>query len=606
MNGEMKNTFLAGFAAVLALTGCSSESDYGTEPGGDVAGNGTAYMTVRISNVATRAAEGGFDQSKDRTEHDIISADFYFYDEAQTFVTRANVWNGGAENDGTGGNIEFNGNTVVALKGLSAKGFPKYVVTVLNCPQGFEPGRTLTEMGQLLAVANAADGGFLAGDKFIMSTSSYIHDGETPDFVTELTDDNFVNDPGQISTPVTIYVERLAAKVTMTIEAGADGATSPLVPVAGKEDTYEMKLTIAGGSNADTETDPDKIHVGAETMQIRFLGWTLNATAKKSLMMKHIKDWSNDELGFVWNVRDFFRSYWGMSYNYDDAAYTYLDAQNPEIRATDALNYTSYSAALENGAMRSKLSDAIYCAENTNTGAIVTSNPAGTITTALLFAEITDAEGRPLDLVRYNGMFFQEPHYIAYVLNNKKNLGGLNYYVKSEEGTTVRFDQVGTDDVEIVGRNGGYVIVKSKFDKDAVLYAHTGAGQAVEDYTQIAADEAGKTAVEQLDAELAGFNVEGSDAIAYKGGLMYYDIPIQHLNNPATRDPKQVLEAEYGVVRNHVYVLNITSLTNPGMGIFDPDEIIIPDDPFKEDKLYQVGADIKVLSWKIVEQNVEL
>ena len=53
-------------------------------------------------------------------------------------------------------------------------------------------------------------------------------------------------------------------------------------------------------------------------------------------------------------------------------------------------------------------------------------------------------------------------------------------------------------------------------------------------------------------------------------------------------------------------MLNITSLSNLGKGIFDADEVIVPDDPIKEKELYQVGANIKVLSWKVVNQNVEL
>ena len=60
------------------------------------------------------------------------------------------------------------------------------------------------------------------------------------------------------------------------------------------------------------------------------------------------------------------------------------------------------------------------------------------------------------------------------------------------------------------------------------------------------------------------------------------------------------------MVRNHVYALDVTSIKNLGMGVFDPEEEIVPDDPFNEDKLYQVGANIKILSWKVVNQNVEL
>ena len=113
-----------------------------------------------------------------------------------------------------------------------------------------------------------------------------------------------------------------------------------------------------------------------------------------------------------------------------------------------------------------------------------------------------------------------------------------------------------------------------------------------------------ENAVAKANETLAGF-AAADDIISYKGGLMYYNIPIEHFNNDAVEN-KVVPEAKYGIVRNHVYVLNITSLTNLGMGIYDPDEVIVPGDPIEKKELYQVGANIKILSWKVVNQNVEL
>ena len=593
----MKRIFLAGFSAALALTGCATDNEFEGENGGVVSKDGVAYMTVRISDVqGTRATSGGFDQSKDASEHNVASADFYFYDEGGIFVTRANVWNGGEENSGEGNNVEFNGKTVVALKGLTSKGFPKYVVTVLNRPDGFEPGKTLTEMGQLLSVEGAVDGGYKTGDNFIMSTSSYIHADGTPNFVTELVEDNFVNDPGSIDPAkvVTIYVERLAAKVKIGVTVNAEGATSPLVPVSGKPDTYEMKMTIAGDPNAAGSGS----NIGSQTIHVHFLGWALTGTAKKSLMMKDIKAWTDTELGFSWNDEFNKRSYWGMSFNYDDAAYTYRSQANPTAAATDALTYTSYTDALQDGALRYGMSDAIYCAENTNTSTIVSGNPAGTLTSVLLFAEVTDTDGTALDLVRYHGVFYEEARYIAYVFDNLNKAASLNYYKK--DGST--YTQIGTGDAEINDLDGGYVNVRLTLATDTPLYAKNG-----EDYALIDAKD-GKTAVEQVNEKLSGFNTEGDNAIGYKGGLMYYNIAIEHLNDAGKADVTEtnVPEAVYGIVRNHVYMLNITSLSNLGMGIFDPDEVIIPDNPFEEKELYQVGADIKILSWKVVNQDVEL
>ncbi|MFQ6939570.1 Mfa1 fimbrilin C-terminal domain-containing protein [Alistipes sp. DJF_B185] len=100
-----------------------------------------------------------------------------------------------------------------------------------------------------------------------------------------------------------------------------------------------------------------------------------------------------------------------------------------------------------------------------------------------------------------------------------------------------------------------------------------------------------------------------NEAIGYKDGLMYYNIPIEHLNNAATTtdaENKRVIPvAKYGIVRNHHYVVTVNSLTKIGKGIFDPEEEIVPGKNDEKDTYY-VGARINILSWKIVNQNVNL
>ena len=63
--------------------------------------------------------------------------------------------------------------------------------------------------------------------------------------------------------------------------------------------------------------------------------------------------------------------------------------------------------------------------------------------------------------------------------------------------------------------------------------------------------------------------------------------------------------AKYGIVRNHHYVVTVNSLTKIGKGIFDPEEEIVPGKNDEKDTYY-VGARINILSWKIVNQNVNL
>ncbi|MBP3532763.1 MAG: hypothetical protein J6J75_00500, partial [Alistipes sp.] len=244
----MKKIISIGLAASLAFAGCSTDET--NVSNGTITGESAAYMNVRIVDVAgTRATAGDFELGT-AEEQDVLTADFYFYDAAGNFVTTANVWNGGTSGSYEEGNVEFNGNTVVALKGLTDTSLPKYVVTILNRPAAFTHGNTLDEMQTLLSNEAATDGGFKNGNYFIMTTSSYVRSGDEKYFVTVLDDSNFVTDPGDIDDAkrVTIYVERLAAKikVTFTKKEGVDGA---LVPVEGKDDTFAMKMTVAGDPN---------------------------------------------------------------------------------------------------------------------------------------------------------------------------------------------------------------------------------------------------------------------------------------------------------------------------------------------------------------------
>ncbi len=86
----------------------------------------------------------------------------------------------------------------------------------------------------------------------------------------------------------------------------------------------------------------------------------------------------------------------------------------------------------------------------------------------------------------------------------------------------------------------------------------------------------------------------------YKDGLMYYHVPIEHLNTTTGDD---IVEGEYGVVRNHWYDVTITSLNGLGRGIAVEDEVIVPQ---KEIPYYYLGADINILSWHHVTQGADL
>ena len=558
-----------------------------------------AYISVRLSDagsIPSRATseDPGYEYGSDN-EHSVANAYFYFYDENGVFVSEGSAWNGGNASTGTpAGNIEFKSNTVVVLKGLNEKNYPKYMVTVLNRPSNFATPSSLQEMEK--ALSDGSGVGIQDGNKnFVMSTTSFKHDDSNnlanKYFVTEVEEANFSLEPiteelDKIPNPVTVYVERLATKVTLKV-------SNSLTPVTidGKTGNYyKVKATVAGEDNSGS-------NIAAEDLYVELLGWKLNATAKHSNIVKNINEsWTDQALGFTWNKPSDFRSFWGKSFNYGNITdYTYpkTAANYDGDKEGYPLDYVTLNNPLSVG------TDVAYCAENTNTSAIVSANFPSAVTSILLKARVCDEKGNALDLVRFNGVLFKETSFIEYILNVMKAKGNWNVWIKtSEEGAKEDvYREVGVGDVELVNIADGKVKVQLTASS---LYSYN---SATDKYVPM-----NDTEKETVDTNLATECTNGN-ANGYKEGLMYYNIPIEHLNNTdntVTDGKTTIPEAKYGVVRNHHYVVTINKLENIGKGIFNPDEVIVPGDSDDDKNTYYVGANINILSWKIVSQGVEL
>lgn len=601
----MKRIFWIGLWTTLLLGSCAQDEGMASDDNGNNKPLGDqAYMTIRIADAGVNTrAERDFDYGT-TDEQSVNDARFFFYDANGIFVTEASVWGSGtpvtSENGQADGNVEFNGNTVIVLNGLTGKGYPKYLVTALNAPTTFTPASTLTE---LLTEETDVNGGIYKDPsgttkRFIMSTTSYKRTDDVPYYVTEIKDTDLQPGPvsGTASNPVTVYVERLAAKVTLQL-------SSNFTPTADKNNRYKLTVTVAGADNDNvTGSNPP---MGAEEIYIEFVGWGLNATAKDSYLLKNINAaWSSETsgLGFNWNDATNYRSYWGMSYNYNDAATAYPD-KAAGITTSCKLNYISANDISNSTINTTGTSQ--YCAENTFPATIAAKLSART--SILLKAKIYDKDNNTPDLVRYRGVLWQQADYINYVLNslNHATTGGISNYRYLKSGThgeeTAVYSQLDATCVELQHTGDGEVIVQLKMKDSAIegkkeplttIYLKTESG-----YTPL--DETGVTTLQGL---LSAFN-STNKANGYQGGLMYYNIPIEHLRT-ITTGQTDVKEGNYGVVRNHHYVVTINKLENIGKGIFDPDEDIVPGDT--EDDTYYLGTNIKILSWKIVEQNVDL
>lgn len=598
------NKFFFGLFVCASFCACSNdESELITGDVPKVFTGDEAYINVRLSDASslTRATttDPGYEYGT-ADEHSVKNAFFYFYDANGVFVSEGSAWNGGTASSGNPTNIEFTGKNVVVLKGLEKKNYPKYMVTVLNRPDNFVHGSTLNEMETVLTKSIYANLGEESAKKnyFIMSTTSWAGQKNEKNeamkyFVTEVKEENFtlepVDDDKNSDNYVTVYVERLAAKVTLKFD---DNALKPVTITGKTGNYYVIKATVAGDGNVANDNV-----TAAEDLYVHFLGWKLNATANNSYMMKNIDEsWSNEEtgtLGFVWNKPSDFRSFWGKSFNYGKDGYP---KNAEELYKTGSLVQNEYLTYVNLNSGLIDLGKDGYCAENTNTSEIVSANFPSAVTSILLKAEICDENGNPLDLVRFEGVLFKKDTFLKYIISVLNTKGNWNVWVKTTQAgaTDETYEQLNSEYIELDNVSDGEVTVKLK-SNTPTLYskAEDGTFTAITDNTNI-------------DTNL---KTESEGAIGYTGGLMYYNIPIEHLNESNKDDTTGkytgIEEANYGVVRNHHYVVTVNKLEKVGKGIFDEDEVIVPgDDSDKE--TYYVGANINILSWKIVSQTVGL
>lgn len=197
-------------------------------------------------------------------------------------------------------------------------------------------------------------------------------------------------------------------------------------------------------------------------------------------------------------------------------------------------------------------------------------------------------------------VYYSEDDFLKKALTDKLE----NTYYKDDEQTT----PLTADDFEL--RAG---------DSDAAVSGPTGVATG----SEIGYESALKIALQkdvivydangnkQQETELIGkLTKDLSEYTVYVNGYCYYSVPIRHFADSevsltnSTDINKNSQLGRYGIVRNHVYNVNINSIKALGKPVTDntsevPEE---PDDKFE----FLMDASINVLSWAVRNQNVDL
>lgn len=185
-------------------------------------------------------------------------------------------------------------------------------------------------------------------------------------------------------------------------------------------------------------------------------------------------------------------------------------------------------------------------------------------------ARLVYADGQAAEICSYKGVeYLSEGDVKNVILNENKT-----FFKKNGNDYN---NLAATDIVFYVDANNSYE-VRAKLAEGVVVYKKTADGW-------VDATAEAKTSLAKDAARI------------YKSGMTYYYTNIKHLGAAGKI-------AEYGLVRNHIYKIDVTNIKGFGTPVYDPDHKFDPEIP--EDVKTYLAAKLNVLSWRVVSQSVEL
>lgn len=544
----------------LFLAGCSQEE---IAPNGEDNGNGeanTSYMAVNLVSsdvMGTRAALGYEDGSD--VENHVTKVRFYFFNGVGGAVNvKLQPTNGsyvnyydwtpkdGDQSDGTNDkdDIESKLKATIVINTKAGDGIPQRIAAVLN-PTGLDNNsKSLTDLKAV--VADYAASGLTQKGAFVMFNSV---GGGGKDFSTTLIEKKHLckTEAEALTNPVTIHVERSVAKVRVTLDSD---------------------LGFSDNKLALKDKDSKDLKVGGEQVYLQLDGWGLTAETSEGRLIKKINPgWE----GTWWYTS--YRSFWAInSMTATNRYHSYNDISTSFGK--DNVLYTNENAQL------------------TDIGGAA--GQATERTKFILKGKLCKANGDAFTIVRHIGAHFADSPSETEAENLKElkksilgqlSANGYNYYYSTTEGRK----QIGEGDLKIViatqeenedSKNNCYVYAQLTTDAAAKTW-----------YTSLEGGTAIENAATEINGKLANEEIVDR-ALVWNSGMTYYYQKIKHLKDFE------------GVVRNHIYAINVTKIAGLGTPVYDPGETIYPETPEEND--HYIAAQINILSWRVVDEDYEL
>lgn len=577
----MKKGKLISIALLSLAVACSKENVTSNQGGSDA----NQYMAVDIAmsvGSSTKAPADYRDGSEAESTVNVKNSIFLFYDAYGNFLTSGVI-------SATDGSVDENGNLKLTTNNQSGYVEKESKAVIVLDPTRLRPALVLAVLNynqcdalRNLSLADAhskVDNNEISTEagKFTMTNSVYV-DGNNVVNATPIAASSVKETKEEaLKTPVQIYVEREVAKVNMKAKDGL-------------KKTADGKICFET-PNAESVLDGVKV-----SARIVVDGWAANAFNTTSYLVKEVPtSWLVSNPFANWYDEAAKRTFWAQDPNYTGSE-EYIFGRTPEGEPGTYKNvkYLSWNDATQN-----KVDSYNYMYENTTdkASARVNGGELANVPTILIAAHVetakTGAAWERQDIYKFGGLFYTDESLRNYAAEQILK-GKLYWEYTTTEGlkkASVLPDQVKAKFVANVVDNSGSV----KVEVEALTAPAEGAKLMKEGEPASVIESANwaKTVEDILNGE-NGFNIAKKELVCFKNGMCYYQVPIRH--NQTAED------VAYGTVRNHIYELTLSKIAKIGNPVFDPEEklVLIPG----EEKNYYVSAELKVLKWRVITQDV--
>jgi len=636
----------------LAILGaCASDDVLVNNNTGQVADKSEVrYLRVSICNPGgasgTRAIGDNDDDYANGTddENKIKTLDFYFYDDSKDYHSHASIVNKDAEipnGTSTLNTVDRVYTTNVPVTLVQGEKLPAYVLCLVNAvAPNAQEGKPMADAQQYLlndiydldskqyfgmnnSVYYGTDEVKGSDNQLIMATPFEASKLKTADELNESTVAEEAN--------IDIYVERYAAKIKLNTSntavsdfISANGLTLKFTPHKWGMNAYEKEFYLVKCYRQ--KDNPTEFDTEENLNNILFPGWNRSAD---------------------------FRSFWTRSPAYFDDNYPIVTddikdvcTYKPESRMTD-YPYTVFYSTFNSAGY--DLNNYEYIMESTLKGERLNGEgmpdqylPINSIPSVVLTGRYKvgdyeanktfytygkDSNGKPYVYAANDGDF-GDINTIKDVMITAQNIvlvkeGNSYRSIKNVDLTNDGDDAIFTvshpskevrnnGDLKIAG---DIVTLQMNTLNNKELYFYSSRSNAT-GYTRI--QESNLTEVNRLLYQNLG------GAHIYKDGMAFFTAPVQHWgwyreNNKAEKttnaegkvtynggnngrpmdqwDWSQMKAGDFGIVRNHIYTINISKIEGLGTGILDADDPLLPS---AEKVGYSVHFNVNIQKWAML------